>query len=187
MARIPDSIRAARAAWSRPGRPKPALEHVVPPGPGQQSVWEFPRPPLLEPWPQRVRVEFGGVTIADSTHTLRALETSHPPTYYVPRADVNMDALRPAPGSSICEWKGAASYFDIVVGTQVATKGAWNYPDPYEDFARVAGHFAFYCAGMDECWVGEHRATPQPGGFYGGWVTEHVTGPFKGIPGSMGW
>lgn len=187
MARIPDSIRAARAAWDRPGRPKPALRDIVTPGPGQESVWDFPRPPQLELWPQRVRVEFGGVTIADSTQALRALETSHPPTYYVPLADVNMDALRPAPGASVCEWKGAASYFDIVAGAQVAAKAGWSYPDPFEDFARVAEHFAFYCAAMDACWVGEHRATPQPGGFYGGWVTAHVTGPFKGAPGSMGW
>ncbi len=187
MARIPDSVRAARAAWSRPGRPQPALDQIVPPGPGQESVWDFPRPPRLEAWTQRVRVEFGGLTIADSRQTLRALETSHPPTYYIPRADVNMDALRPAPGASMCEWKGAASYFDVVAGGEVAAKAGWSYADPFEDFAGVADHFAFYCAAMDGCWVGGHRATPQPGGFYGGWVTEHVTGPFKGSPGSMGW
>ncbi len=187
MASIPDHIRAARAAWSRPGRPKPALEDIVPPAPGQESVWDFPRPPRLEGWSERVRVELGGVTIADSTRTLRVLETSHPPTYYVPPTDVNMDALRRTAGASVCEWKGTAAYFDVVGGGKTAAKSAWSYPDPFEDFGRVAEHVAFYCAAMDACWVGGHRATPQPGGFYGGWVTSHVTGPFKGIPGSTGW
>ncbi len=194
MARITDSIRAARASWDRPGRRGPALSEIVSPGPGQESVWDFPRPPQLEPWSERVRVEFAGRTIADTVSALRVLETSHPPTYYLPLRDVDMDTLRPAGGGSMCEWKGAASYYDVVAAdaadaadAAVAARAAWRYRDPFEDFAGVADHVAFYCAAMDACWVGEHRATPQPGGFYGGWVTPHVTGPFKGVPGSAGW
>jgi uncharacterized protein (DUF427 family) len=141
----------------------------------------------LEPWAERVRIEFAGMPLVDTTKALRLLETSHPPTYYVPAADIHMDALRPAPGSSLCEWKGQAAYFDVVSPERVAARAAWAYPDPFDDFAAVAGHLAFYCAAMDACWVGGHRATPQPGGFYGGWVTPHVTGPFKGGPGSAGW
>ena len=160
---------------------------VVPPGPGQESVWDFPRPPRLEPWPERIRIEYGGTTIADTTAALRVLETSHPPTYYIPLADLRPGTLRAAGGGSICEWKGAAAYFDIVVGDTVATKAAWSYPHPTEAFAAIVNHYAFYCAAMDACWLGEHRATPQPGGFYGGWVTPHVTGPFKGGPGTLGW
>lgn len=187
MAHLPENVRAARAAWSQPGRPRPAASDIVEPGPGQTSVWDFPRPPRLESWAERVRIEFGGRTIADTSRALRVLETSHPPTYYLPRADVDMTLLRPAGRGSICEWKGNAHYFDVVVANAVATRAAWTYPDPFEDFAEVGDHLAFYCAAMDACWVGEHRATPQPGGFYGGWVTAHVTGPFKGGPGSTGW
>ncbi len=150
-------------------------------------MWDFPRPPRLEPWTERVRVEFGGRTIADTTSAVRVLETSHPPTYYIPPGDIDMSALRPAGGGSLCEWKGAATYFDVVAGDAVARRAAWAYADPFDDFAAVVDHVAFYCAAMDVCWVGGHRATPQPGGFYGGWVTPHVTGPFKGEPGSSGW
>ncbi|MEM6295724.1 MAG: DUF427 domain-containing protein [Myxococcota bacterium] len=187
MAKIPDSIKAARALWSQPGRPGPSASSIVAPGPGQESVWDFPRPPRLEAWGERVRIEFGGREIANTTAALRVLETSHPPTYYIPPADVDPEVLRRAPGASMCEWKGTAAYFDVVVGEHVATKSAWAYPDPFEDFAEVRDHLAFYCAAMDACWVGEHRAQPQPGGFYGGWVTAHVVGPFKGGPGSAGW
>ncbi|MCR9166278.1 MAG: DUF427 domain-containing protein [Nannocystaceae bacterium] len=187
MARISDSIRAARAAWNRPGRPRPATREIAIPKDGQESVWDFPRPPRLESWSERVKIEFAGATLADTNHALRLLETSHPPTYYVPMADVNMDMLRPAGGASMCEWKGQAAYFDVVAPQRVAARAAWSYPDPFDDFAQVAGHLAFYCAAMDGCWVGGHQATPQPGGFYGGWVTPHVTGPFKGGPGSAGW
>lgn len=187
MASLTDSIRAARDAWSLPHRPRPAPADIVTAGPGQQSVWDFPRPPRLEPWTTRVYVEFGGKIIADTRSALRMLETSHPPTYYIPQRDIDMTALRPAGGGSLCEWKGEAAYFDVLSGDAVAARGAWSYPDPFEDFSDVAGHVAFYCAAMDGCWVGGHRATPQPGGFYGGWVTPHVTGPFKGGPNSKGW
>ena len=134
-----------------------------------------------------MRIEFAGMTLADTSNALRLLETSHPPTYYLPMADVNTEMLRPAGGASMCEWKGQAAYYDVVAPEKVAARAGWTHPDPFEDFDKVAGHIAFYCAAMDGCWVGGHRATPQPGAFYGGWVTPHVTGPFKGGPGSAGW
>jgi len=115
------------------------------------------------------------------------LETSHPPVYYFPPADVDQDCLQPAAGSSFCEWKGLARYFDVVVGQRRLSKVAWAYPDPTTPFSALADHVAFYCAPMDACWVGDEQATPQPGGFYGGWVTSWVVGPFKGEPGTMGW
>ncbi len=159
----------------------------IPPGPGQESVWDYPWPPRLEPVARRVRVVFGGRTIADSTRAFRVLETSHPPTYYVPRADVAADALEPAAGESFCEWKGTARYFDVVAGGRRAPRAAWSYPEPFPAFAAIAGHVAFYAGPMDACYVGDEQARPQPGRFYGGWITADVVGPFKGEPGSRGW
>ncbi len=163
-------------------RPRP-----ITPGPGQESVWDYPRPPRLETVPQHLEVVAGGVTIAVTDAGLRVLETSHPPVYYFPPADVDQAALRPASGSSFCEWKGVARYFDVVVGAATLAKVAWAYPEPTAPFAQLVDHVAFYCAPMDRCTVGGEVATPQPGGFYGGWVTGSVVGPFKGEPGTMGW
>lgn len=185
MASIPEFVHRARARWQEPDRPRPAA--ILEPGPGQESVWSYPRPPRVERVAARVRVEFGGVVIADTTAALRVLETSHPPNYYLPSDDVMLEVLRPADGSSLCEWKGEARYWSIVVGDRVATSAAWSYPDPFDDYAQVAGHLSLYCGAMDACWVGEYRARPQPGGFYGGWITPDVVGPFKGSPGSSGW
>ena len=156
------------------------------PGPGQESVWDYPRPPRLEPCAKRIQVIFNGVTIVDAARAARVLETSHPPVYYVPREDVRIAYLRPAAGGSYCEWKGEAEYFDVVVGTRIAPRAAWSYPDPTPAFAPIRGHLAFYAAPMDACTVDGERVTPQPGGFYGGWITADVVGPFKGTPGSAG-
>lgn len=163
-------------------RPSP-----IPPQQGQESVWDYPRPPRLEPTDRRIAVEFAGVTIADSTRVLRVLETSHPPSYYIPREDVRMDLVSPTDGNSWCEWKGRADYLTVRVGDRSAEAAAWSYPEPNVDFAPIAGHIAFYCAAMDRCTVDGEIARPQPGGFYGGWVTADVVGPFKGVPGSAGW
>lgn len=163
-------------------RPRPD-----PAGPGQESVWDYPRPPRLEPVPERLRIVFDGVTIADSVKGWRVLETSHPPTYYIPRSDIAPEALAPASGSSVCEWKGRAAYFDVVGPNRRAPRVAWCYPDPTPSFRAIAGHVAFYAGPMDACFVGDERVTPQPGGFYGGWITGRVVGPFKGEPGTMGW
>lgn len=134
-----------------------------------------------------MRIEFAGVTIADTRGALRLLETSHPPSYYLPPDDVDASVLQRAEGASMCEWKGQAVYWSVRVGDRSARACAWSYPDPFDEFAQIAHYLCFYCAPMDACWVGEHRAEPQPGGFYGGWITPDVVGPFKGGPGSGGW
>lgn len=156
-------------------------------GPGQESVWDYPRPPRLEPERRRITVVLGGVTVADTLGALRVLETSHPPTYYLPPADIDPACLEPAPGSSYCEWKGLARYWTVGAGGRRAEAAAWCYPSPTAEFAELADHVAFYCAAMDRCEVGGEAAEAQPGGFYGGWVTSWVVGPFKGRPGSLGW
>lgn len=159
----------------------------VAPGPDQESVWDYPRPPRLEREVRPVRIEFDGLVVADSARAWRVLETSHPPTYYIPREDIAPEALRPAGGSSFCEWKGQAAYWDVMGKEQIARKAAWSYPAPTAPFAEIAGAVAFFCAAMDACSVDDAHATPQPGGFYGGWITPWVVGPFKGGPGSHGW
>ncbi len=163
-------------------RPRPAA-----PGPGQESVWDYPRPPRLEREPRRVTVVLGGVTVADSTRALRVLETSHPPTYYLPPADIEPASLEAAPGGSFCEWKGAARYWTVIGGDRRAEAAAWSDPAPTPPYEALADHVAFYCALMDRCEVGGEEARPQPGGFYGGWVTSWVSGPYKGEPGTSGW
>ena len=158
-----------------------------PPGPGQESVWDYPRPPRVEPSAETVEVHLGGVVVARTTASYRVLETSHPPTYYLPREAFAEGVLRPAEGSSFCEWKGVASYSDLVAGTAVAARAAWCYPDPAPGFEAIAGHVAVYPALVDRCTVDGEVVEPQPGGFYGGWITSRVTGPFKGAPGTRGW
>jgi len=150
-------------------------------------VWDYPRPPLVEQVPQHLEVVAQGAVIAATDHGLRVLETSHPPVYYFPPSDVDGAYLAPVPGSSFCEWKGLARYFDVVVGDWRCPQGAWAYPQPTPPFSVLVDHIAFYCAPMDSCRVGDETASPQPGGFYGGWVTSWVLGPFKGEAGTSGW
>jgi len=165
----------------------PPAPRPEPVGPGQESVWDYPRPPVCEPTARRIRVELGGVVLADSTRARRVLETSHPPVYYLPPEDVRMDLLRPGEGRSFCEWKGEARYFDAVIDGRRTERVAWSYPAPVPRFAALADHLAFYLPAVDAGRVDDERARPQPGGFYGGWVTDDLAGPFKGGPGSMGW
>jgi uncharacterized protein (DUF427 family) len=153
-----------------------------------ESVHDYPRPPRLEPVSQRIRVVLGGVTVADTTGAHRVLETTHPPVYYLPAVDVLPGALEPSRGgASHCEWKGTARYFDVLGGGRRAERAAWSYPEPTANFEVIRDAVAFYCGPMDACLVGEEQATPQPGGFYGGWVTSWIEGPFKGGPGTHGW
>jgi uncharacterized protein (DUF427 family) len=163
------------------------MNRRIPPGPGQESVWDYPRPPRLEPEPRRIRIWFDGELLADTVRAYRVLETSHPPVYYLPPEDVKMELLEEASGGSFCEWKGMARYWTVAHGERKADRAAWSYAHPLPPFARLAGHLAFYAGPMDRCEVGEARAMPQPGGFYGGWVTPWVVGPFKGGAGSWGW
>jgi uncharacterized protein (DUF427 family) len=160
---------------------------VTPPASRRERVWDYPRPPRLEPTPRRIRVVFAGLAVADSTRALRLLETSHPPTYYIPPQDVRLDLLTPTTRRSFCEWKGAARYFTLRVADAVAVDCAWAYPDPSPAYAALRDHLAFYAAPMQACYVGDELATPQPGGFYGGWVTSELEGPFKGARGTEGW
>ena len=156
---------------------------------GVESVWDYPRPPRLEPCSRHVRVVLGGVAIADTTRSHRVLETSHPPVYYVPFDDIAPEALEPSSGrGSFCEWKGHATYLDAIGGDgRRAERAAWTYPDPAPAFAAIRAAVAFYAGPMDECTVDGERVEPQPGGFYGGWITSDVVGPFKGAPGTLGW
>jgi uncharacterized protein (DUF427 family) len=152
-----------------------------------ESVWDYPRPPRLESTPRRIRVVLAGVTLADTRRAVRLLETSHPPTYYLPPADVRADLLRAAPGTSFCEWKGRASYVDAVVAHRSVSRVAWFYERPNATYAALKGHLAFYASRVDEAWVDDERAVAQPGDFYGGWITSDLVGPFKGSPGTAGW
>jgi uncharacterized protein (DUF427 family) len=159
----------------------------IPPGPGQESVWDYPRPPRVEPVAKRIRVVFNGETIADTTRAYRVLETSHPPTYYLPLDDIRADALVPVQRQTFCEFKGLASYFDVQVGDRVARAAAWTYRSPSPGYEAIADHVAFYPSRMDACYVDDERVEAQPGDFYGGWVTRDIVGPFKGSPGTAGW
>lgn len=159
----------------------------IPPEPGQESVWDYPRPPRLEPTARHLEVVFNGVVVASTRNGYRVLETSHPPVYYIPPEDVTREVLRQADGSSACEWKGAARYWDLEVDGRVARKVAWSYPAPDPSFAPIRDHLAFYAGRVDECRVDGEVVTPQPGDFYGGWITSEVVGPFKGAAGTWGW
>ena len=154
---------------------------------GQESVWDYPRPPRLERVERHVQIVFAGLLIVDAPWCHRVLETSHPPVYYIAREHVLAGALVPAAGSSFCEWKGTASYFDVVANGQRAERAAWSYPHPSPSFVAITDAVAFYAQAMDRCTIDDEVVTPQPGSFYGGWITSDIVGPFKGEPGSLGW
>jgi uncharacterized protein (DUF427 family) len=150
-------------------------------------VWDFPRPPAYVRWHEQVEIRFGGEIIASTTEAWCVLETSHPPTYYLPPSAFVTGCLRPTTGSSFCEWKGPARYYDVVAGQRVAPGAAWSYPEPSAGAEMVRDHVAVYPALMDSCTIDGALVVPQPGGFYGGWITPRVVGPFKGSPGTLGW
>ena len=158
-----------------------------PVGPGQESVWDYPRPAIAEPTTRRITIIHKGITLAETRKAWRTLETSHPPTYYLPPDDVAMGHLEPVSRRTMCEWKGQARYFDIVVGDDRIAAGAWAYADPTPSFEGIAGHLAFYPDPLDQCLVDGEAITPQPGQFYGGWISRYEAGPFKGGPGSQFW
>ncbi len=155
--------------------------------PAPENVWDYPRPPALVPCERRVRVEIGGEVLADTTAALRVLETSHPPTIYLPPGDVRLDLLVPIGRASLCEWKGRASYFDVVAGERVERAAAWTYRSPVSRFAALRDFVSLYPGRMDACFLGEEAVQAQPGDFYGGWITADLRGPFKGAPGTLGW
>ena len=170
-----------RPLGSRPTR--------VEPGPGQESVWDYPRPPVAAPTTDLIRVIHGGRTIAETTAAVRVLETSQPPAFYLPLADVDTTLLVRSSRRSICEWKGVATYWSLAATPETAgvVDLAWNYEHPTAAFTAITGHLAFYAQLVDECWVGDEQVLPNPGMFYGGWITSAVVGPFKGAAGTLHW
>ena len=170
--------------WSHSGRQRPAW--AIAPAPGQESVWDYPRPPRLALDLREVVVRVGRVEIARTRRAIRVLETASPPTFYVPFDDVAPHLLVSASGRSSCEWKGEARYWSVVIPGQRLDGVAWSYPAPLAAFAAIRHHVAFYPARL-ECYVDGERVRPQPGRFYGGWITDDVVGPFKGEPGTGDW
>ena len=152
-----------------------------------ESVWDYPRPPRLEATSRRVRVVLGGEIIADTTRAFRVLETSHPPTYYVPGGEVADGVLAPSGRQTICEWKGVASYYDVEAGGRLVERGAWTYHDPRSGFEQIRDAVAFYPGRMDACLLDDEEVVAQAGDFYGGWITSDIVGPFKGDAGTSGW
>ncbi len=155
----------------------------MPGEPPTESAWDYPRPPRCEPTTAHLVVVCDGITIADTRHAFRVLETTHPPNYYFPPNDVVTDALTRSTHASFCEWKGRATYWNV----RGRPDAAWSYPQPYDTFAAITDYVAFYPGRMDACYVDDELVTPQPGGFYGGWITHNIRGPFKGGPGTQGW
>jgi uncharacterized protein (DUF427 family) len=193
MAELPDDpafirrLKEHRDSWRFSRRPS----KIEVPGPGQESVWDYPRPPEVRQAEGPLKVVFAGDVVAQTSRGLKVVETAGAPVYHFPPEDVRTELLKPIPGSSFCEWKGEARYFDLVVRGQKADKAVYCYPDPLDDlgqgFSRITGWYVFYAGLVDEVWLGDEQATPQPGGYYAGWVTSRITGPIKGAPGSEGW
>lgn len=161
--------------------------HRIEPRADQESVWDYPRPPRVESTGAHVVIWLAEEIVADTRRAVRVLETSHPPVYYIPRADFAEDSLFPAEGSSFCEFKGAAKYLSIRTADVTAKRSAWYYPNPSPGYEALVDHVAVYPAAMDSCEVDGEIVSPQAGGFYGGWITSSVVGPFKGEPGTTGW
>ena len=184
MAPIDPTTRARRAAWIHRGAERPAF--ATSPGPGQESVWDYPRPPALVRDPRIVEVRAADLLIARADGCLRVLETASPPTVYLHPDSVEWTRLERAPGTSHCEWKGSAVYWDVVVDGGRIEQAGWSYETPHPEFDAIKDHLGFY-PGRVACWLGGERVQPQPGGFYGGWVTSEIVGPFKGEKGTGGW
>jgi uncharacterized protein (DUF427 family) len=157
------------------------------PAPGLESVWDYPRPPRVEPSSKHVQVLFNGVVIADTYHAQRVLETSHPPVYYIPLQDIRTEFLKPTSHQTYCEFKGSAHYYTISVNDKQLDNAAWYYPNPDRGYETIRNHVAFYPGQMDACFVDDERVVPQAGDFYGGWITSDIVGPFKGEAGTRRW
>lgn len=163
-------------------RPEPIL-----PQPGQESVWDYPRPARLEDTNKHLKVICNGIILAETHRGKRVLETSHPPSYYFPAEDVKLEHLIATPKTGLCEWKGRYQYYDINIGDQYINHAVWRYFDPTSDFVDIAEYYGFIANLMDACYVNDEQVTPQPGEFYGGWITADIVGPFKGGSGTWGW
>jgi uncharacterized protein (DUF427 family) len=167
--------------------PMPDRIQRIPPKSGQESVWDYPRPPRVEPTSKSVRIIFNGVTLVQTTRALRVLETSHPPSYYFPQADIQMQYLTSTPRHTFCEYKGQASYWTLQIGDQREDNVAWGYLNPSPGYEALTSYLAFYPGRMEACYINDERVQAQAGDFYGGWITSEIVGPFKGGPGTWGW
>lgn len=185
MSEIPEHLKAEVEKWRSFRRERP--QRIVTPGPGQESVWDYPRPPRVEPITKHIRIEFAGIVLADSRQLFRVIETAGPPVYYLPRQDIQMAYLEPSRQKALCEWKGISRYWSARVADRVAENVAWSYPEPWDGFRAIKDHLAFRAGPMDRCLVDGQLVTPQPGKYYGGWITPDIVGPFKGEPGSERW
>ena len=154
------------------------MENPIEPNPSQESVWDYPRPPRVEPSSRRVRVIVGDEAIADSTRAIRVLETGHPPGWYIPPDDVRMDLLDNSATRTLCEWKGAASYWTLRAADRTVEDVAWSYEEPIPAFDALRGYLAFYPSRVDACYVDDEQVTPEPADYYGGWITSEIIGPF---------
>lgn len=181
---LPPWLQAARDQWAWTGATRPPW--AAAPGPGEVSVWDFPRPPRLAPDGREVLVRWGDTEVARTRRAWRVLETAHPPTWYLPWDDVDRSLVQAAGGGSVCEWKGPARYWSLVDAQRRLDRVAWSYPQPLPGAEALADRVAFYAGDLD-CTVDGAPVRPQPGGFYGGWITPELVGPFKGEPGSHGW
>lgn len=177
MSEAPDWILKGRAQWEYRGQKRP--DFAIAPEPDEESVWDYPRPPRLEKDHRTIIVKLGSYTLAKTTNAYRILETASPPTFYIPQEDVRMQFLKKASGNSLCEWKGNAAYWDIITPEQTLEKASWSYPDPFKEFETIAGYLSFYPSRLD-CYIDNEQVLPQPGGFYGGWITSEIIGPVKG-------
>jgi uncharacterized protein (DUF427 family) len=163
-------------------RPEP-----IPPKPGQESVWDYPRPASLEDTHKQIRIICNGILLAETNKAKRVLETSHPPVYYLPPEDIKLEYLIETSQTSWCEWKGRCQYYDVKVGDRYINHAAWRYVNPAPNFVAIQEYYAFFASLMDACYVDEEQVMPQAGDFYGGWITRDIVGPFKGASGTMGW
>jgi len=170
--------------WKYTGKERPSFAEA--PLQGQESVWDYPRPPVLDPDSRHIVVKVGDTLLAETSRAIRVLETASAPAFYIPPQDIHKDHLRKAEGSSFCEWKGRATYWDVITPDAVIPKAGWSYHNPVERFKPIDGFYSFYPA-LVECFVDGERVKPQPGGFYGGWLTSEIAGPVKGGPGTGGW
>lgn len=184
MSDLNEQIRRSRAKWKYRGKVRP--EFAVIPEPGQESVWDYPRPPKIDPDKRTVLVKFQSEVIAESGDSIRILETSSPPVFYIPQKDIEMSRIREATGSSICEWKGMARYWIVYTENNIIENAGWSYPDPFPGYEKIRNYIAFYPSRLD-CFVDGEKVLPQSGVFYGGWVTSDIVGPFKGEKGSEWW
>lgn len=180
MAEVPDWAKKNRAGWKNRGERRP--DFAVEPREGQESVWDYPRPPALLPDARHVVIQHEETIIADSHSAIRILETASAPTFYIPPGDVDQELLVAYDGSSFCEWKGKSKYWSVQIGEIIVQAAAWSYPDPFEEFEAIKNYYSFYPAKV-KCLLDGEEVRPQPGGFYGGWITDEIVGPVKGEPG----